>query len=120
MNLLLHPLVEEEARLRSTRQLAGKLQAAGVPVTLKLHPHASHTTLIGAFAWLLRWLAPVLDNVQAFIAASATPAEYKAMWRNDHADADGRFVSYRSAKPENRSRLPEGTTRSCRCAAPSR
>lgn len=55
---------------RSTQQLAGKLQAAGVPVTLKLYPRANHTTLIGAFAWPLRWIAPVLDDVQAFIAAA--------------------------------------------------
>ncbi len=55
---------------RNTVQLAEKLQAAGVPVTVKLYPHASHTTLIGAFAWPLRWIAPVLEDVQAFIAAT--------------------------------------------------
>ena len=58
---------------RSTQQLATKLQAAGVPVTLKFYPRVNHMTLIGAFAWPLRWLAPVLDDVQAFIA-SAPPA----------------------------------------------
>ena len=52
---------------RSTRQLAHKLQAAGVPVTLKFYARVSHTTLIGAFAWPLRWVAPVLDDVTAFI-----------------------------------------------------
>jgi acetyl esterase/lipase len=52
---------------RSTRQLANKLQAAGVPVTLKFYEGASHMTLIGAFAWPLRWLAPVLHDVTAFI-----------------------------------------------------
>ena len=52
---------------RNTLQLAEKLKAAGVPVTVKLYPHASHSTLIGAFAWPLRWIAPVLDDVQAFI-----------------------------------------------------
>ncbi len=54
---------------RSTHQLADKLTAAGVPVTLKLYPQASHTSLIGAFAWPLRWIAPVLDDVLAFIEA---------------------------------------------------
>ena len=58
---------------RYTVQLAKKLEAAGVPVTLKLYPRASHTTLIGAFAWPLRWIAPVLDDVDAFITA-APPA----------------------------------------------
>ena len=57
---------------RNTVQLAKKLQAAGVPVTLKLYPHASHTTMIGAFAWPLRWIAPVLEDVNAFI--TTTPA----------------------------------------------
>lgn len=55
---------------RNTRQLAEKLRAAGVPVTLKFYPRVSHTTLIGAFAWPLRWIAPVLDDVRAFIDAA--------------------------------------------------
>ncbi len=55
---------------RNTVQMANKLKAAGVTVTLKLYPRASHTTLIGAFAWPLRWIAPVLDDVHAFIDAT--------------------------------------------------
>ncbi len=62
------PLVSPQ---RSTLQLANKLQAAGVPVTLKFYQRASHITLIGAFAWPLRWIAPVLDDVQAFINTAA-------------------------------------------------
>lgn len=54
---------------RSTRQMAQRLRAAGVPVTLKFYDGASHTTLIGAFAWPLRWIAPVLDDVVTFIEA---------------------------------------------------
>ncbi len=38
-------------------------------MTLKMYPQASHTSLIGAFAWPLRWIAPVLDDVLAFIEA---------------------------------------------------
>jgi acetyl esterase/lipase len=52
---------------RNTQQMAQRLRAAQVPVALHLYPHASHTSLIGAFAWPLRWLAPVLDDVTAFI-----------------------------------------------------
>jgi len=59
---------------RNTQQLASKLQAAGVPVTLQFYPRTNHLTLIGAFSWPLRWLAPVVDDVQAFIAA-APPAQ---------------------------------------------
>ena len=53
---------------RSTVQLAHKLQAAGVPVTLRLYRRVNHATLAGAFAWPLRWLAPVREDVGAFIA----------------------------------------------------
>jgi len=58
---------------RSTASLARGLQAAGVPVTLKLYERASHITLIGAFSPALRWVAPVLDDLLAFIVA-APPA----------------------------------------------
>ncbi|WP_353506129.1 alpha/beta hydrolase [Variovorax sp. J22P240] len=54
---------------RSTLQLTGKLEAAGVPTTLKLYELASHTSLIGAFAWPLHWVAPVVDDVVDFIDA---------------------------------------------------
>lgn len=55
---------------RNTQQMADKLIAAGVPVTLKTYPYASHASLIGAFAWPLRWIAPVLDDVQAFVTGT--------------------------------------------------
>ena len=55
---------------RSTRSLAAKLEAAGAPVTLKMYERASHITLIGAFSAPLRWIAPVLDDVSAFIDAA--------------------------------------------------
>ncbi|HWI10809.1 MAG TPA: alpha/beta hydrolase [Burkholderiaceae bacterium] len=57
---------------RSTRALAARQLASGSAVTSRLYPRASHATLIGAFAAPLRWIAPVLDDVLAFIAA--TPA----------------------------------------------
>ena len=56
---------------RSSVGLATRLQAVGVPVTLKLYERVSHTTLAGAFAWPLRWLAPVLDDVVGFIGAGS-------------------------------------------------
>lgn len=52
---------------RNTKQLADKLRAAGVPVTLRIYARASHYTLIGAFARPLRGLAPVLNDVAAFV-----------------------------------------------------
>ena len=58
---------------RNTVQLAAKLEAAGVAVTQKLYPHGSHISLIGSFAWPLRWITPVLDDVTEFVR-SAPPA----------------------------------------------
>ena len=55
---------------RNTLALAKRLEDAGVPVTLKLYDRLSHPTLIGVFGRPLRWLAPVLDDVVAFIGAA--------------------------------------------------
>jgi len=52
---------------RSTQGLAARLQAVGAAVTLKRYERASHTTLIGAFAPPLRWVAPVEADVLAFV-----------------------------------------------------
>ena len=56
---------------RNTKQLAEKLRAAGVPVTLRIYARASHFTLIGAFARPLRRLEPVLEDVVRFVRADA-------------------------------------------------
>ena len=52
---------------RNTKQMASRLQQAGIPVTLQIYPRANHATLIGAFAFPLRFLAPVLDDVVEFV-----------------------------------------------------
>ncbi len=54
---------------RNTNQLADKLAANGVAVTYKRYPRVGHITLIGTMGRPLRWLAPVLDDVDAFIRA---------------------------------------------------
>ncbi len=54
---------------RNSVGLADKLRSLGVPVELHLYPRAGHVTLAGAFAAPLRWLAPVLPQVVAFIEA---------------------------------------------------
>jgi len=56
---------------RNTRRLAQKLGAAGVPVVLKIYPNAGHATLIGAFSRPLRNVAPVLNDVVAFVRNDA-------------------------------------------------
>ena len=54
---------------RNSVGLATRLQAAGRPVTLRLYDRVNHITLAAAFSSPLRWLAPVLDDVSAFINA---------------------------------------------------
>ncbi len=55
---------------RNSGGLAARLREAGAPVTLKLYEHVNHMTLAAAFAPPLRWLAPVLDDVAAFVEAA--------------------------------------------------
>ena len=64
---------------RSTEQLATKLQAAGTPVTVRFYPRATHATLIGSFSPPLRWVAPALDDVTAFIEATPPAAAGMAL-----------------------------------------
>ena len=58
---------------RNSVGLAARLQAAGAQVELKLYERVNHVTLAAALAWPLRWLAPVLNDVVAFID-SPSPA----------------------------------------------
>ena len=58
---------------RNSQQMADKLRAAGVDVTLKFYPWASHVTLASAFARPLRGIASVLDDVDAFMHADTAP-----------------------------------------------
>lgn len=52
---------------RNAQQMARRLREAGVPVTERLYERANHLTLIGAMSRPLRWVAPVLDDVTAFV-----------------------------------------------------
>jgi acetyl esterase/lipase len=55
---------------RNSHQLADKLSAAGVAVTYKRYSRVNHVTLIAAIGRPLRWLAPVLDDINAFVRAA--------------------------------------------------
>ena len=54
---------------RNTVQLATALQRAGVATTLKVYDGTNHFTLLGAMAAPLRFLAPLLDDAEAFVKA---------------------------------------------------
>lgn len=55
---------------RNTAGLARKLREAGVPVEAFYFTRTNHATLVASFAKPLRWLAPVLNQVTAFIQAT--------------------------------------------------
>lgn len=55
---------------RNTGGLANKLREAGVPVETFYFTRTSHATLVASMAKPLRWLAPVLDRVTAFIRST--------------------------------------------------
>jgi acetyl esterase/lipase len=57
----------------NTVRLAAKLRAKGDDVTEIEYPVIGHMAIIGAFAPLFRILAPVLNDVDAFVAAHAAP-----------------------------------------------
>jgi acetyl esterase/lipase len=54
---------------RNTKQMAAKLSAAGVSATLKVYAGVDHVTIAGAIGGPLRWMAPVRDDVIAFVRA---------------------------------------------------
>jgi acetyl esterase/lipase len=53
---------------RNSARLASKLRAVGSDVQEIVYPRVAHLSIIGAFAPVLRFLAPVLSDVDAFIA----------------------------------------------------
>ncbi len=55
--------------VRNTVGLARRLEAAGVPVRVRVFDRVSHPTVLGALARPLRRLAPVLDEVLTFVGA---------------------------------------------------
>lgn len=54
---------------RNTQQMARRLAAAGVPVISRLYEGTDHDTLLGALAPGLRSMAPVLDDIAAFVTS---------------------------------------------------
>lgn len=52
---------------RNTGRLAASLRAQQVPVRELYYDRVTHTTLVASIAAPLRWLAPTLDDVAAFV-----------------------------------------------------
>jgi len=64
--LLLHGTGDTRVRLRNSRRLAARLEAAGGDVRLKLYPGLGHAGILTALAIPFRRQAPVLADVAAF------------------------------------------------------
>lgn len=58
----------------NSQRLASRLESVGTPVVLRAYPHTNHLTIVGAFSPLLRWLAPVADDVERFLRTTPTRA----------------------------------------------
>ena len=65
--LLLHDEDDETVMPANSERLATALAAAGNRAALELYPGLGHIGLVAALAAPLRWLAPVLDDVTAFL-----------------------------------------------------
>ncbi|HSA80738.1 MAG TPA: alpha/beta hydrolase [Geminicoccaceae bacterium] len=72
--LLLHGENDGTVLPANSERLAAALAAAGNRVEIKLYPNLDHVALVAALAAPLRWLAPVLDDVTAFLSASPPPS----------------------------------------------
>ena len=51
---------------RNSQRLAARLKEAGARAELVIHQGLSHTDVLTAIAWPLRWRAPVLDEITGF------------------------------------------------------
>jgi acetyl esterase/lipase len=60
---------------RNTRHLAEAVRGAGGRVETRYYQGLGHKLMIGAFASLLRWYAPVLRDVGQFLDAPALPRQ---------------------------------------------
>lgn len=74
---------------RNSAALADALRRVGVPVEFKRYDVLDHYTTLGALAWPLRWLAPVLDDIAGFVSAD------HAGDRDQPASAEIQLFSYR-------------------------
>lgn len=65
--LLVHGLDDGTVLPRNSRRLAAALEAAGVPVETVFYPDAGHVRVVAALGSPLRFTAPVLADVAAFL-----------------------------------------------------
>jgi len=75
-------------RPRNTRALAAAIEAAGGEAGAQYYPGVTHREIIGAFSPLLHFLAPVADDVMAFVDAKRAGADETKQRRVNDRDED--------------------------------
>ncbi len=68
--MLLHGDADSVVRLAQSERMVGAIRARGGRAVVRVYPGVGHVALVGAMAPSLRWLAPVLDDVGSFVAAT--------------------------------------------------
>lgn len=68
--LLAHGRADTIVRPVQSERLAAAIRARGGRVDLRMYDGIGHAALIGAVASPLRWLAPVLNDIEGFVAAA--------------------------------------------------
>lgn len=67
--LLLHGTDDGTVLPRNSQRLAAAVNAAGGQATVKLYDGVGHVRIVGALQYRLRFLAPVLDDMDGFLKA---------------------------------------------------
>jgi acetyl esterase/lipase len=67
--LLMHGEADTLVWVSHSREMAKSLEAAGVPVTLRLYPGREHADTVAAFATAAPHKLPVLDEIRKFVGA---------------------------------------------------
>lgn len=72
--LLLTGDADQTVKPRNTRALADAVRAIGGEARVIVYPRLAHREIIGAFSPLLRFLAPVAEDVAAFLSTTSATA----------------------------------------------
>jgi acetyl esterase/lipase len=86
--LLLAGESDSTVRPRNTRALAAAIDAVGGEARAIYYPGVTHREIIGAFSPLLHFLAPVADDVMAFVHAKRAEADKTEERRVGDRDED--------------------------------
>ena len=86
--LLIAGEADTTVRPRNTRALVAAIDAAGGEGRALYYPGVTHREVIGAFSPLLHFLAPVADDVMAFVGAKRARANKTNERRVDDRDRD--------------------------------